>query len=73
MATQYPSDIIEPGSPSEYINYLLAVGDLPAARRWQNEKVLEGRRAALNGERFCEAFPAAWQVGYVEALQDMEH
>lgn len=67
-----PADIITPGSPSEYIVYLLAVGDFPAARRWQNEKLLEGRRAALNGELFPYYAPAATQRGYAEALSDLE-
>lgn len=65
-------DLITPG-PADYINYLIAVGDIQAARAWQDYQVRCGRAAALEGGLFCHAAPVAWQRGYVEALQDMEH
>lgn len=67
---QMADTIIPPASPAEYVNYLLECGDLAAAYEWQAQKVAEGQAAALAGEPFRDCMPAAWQRGYVEALQD---
>lgn len=61
-----------PPLPGEFAGYLLAVGARHEARTLQAQQVLAGRRAALSGARFNEARPAAWQVGYAEALGDIE-
>lgn len=65
----FPQGIIPPLHQTEFIVALLEAGDIQAARAWQKVKYDEGRLAALDGERFCDAYPAAWQRGYLDVIK----
>jgi hypothetical protein len=65
--------LLMPESPAEYVAVLIERGAWAEAYEVQQRQINEGRMAAHNGECYCAAWPIARRIGYVEALQDMEH
>jgi hypothetical protein len=62
---------IIPPDAGEFAGYLIDVGEYDEAYALQQRQVLTGRRAALDAETYCQAWPVAMRRGYVEALQDL--